>query len=429
MKLAVILGGLSGINILLSFVYQWYIVTTLGPGSETDALFAGMVIPQLVLAVVSGSLTHVLVPVLASNTKEALYRDTWSFFLAIGAFSSVLSLLLFLTAPFWAPWTVPGFDSNNKLLTISLVQIQLFGIVFNSLLAVLLSFYHARQKFIWVEVSSLLSTVVGLIFLIWGLPVFGVKIAAWSMLLKGVLQIALLIPGLGGFRKPDWKSIGVVEAWKRLRPLLLGTVYYKTDQLVDRFFVSMTPAGGLSLFHLAQQIYSAGNQIFNKALAFPMVPLLAQAASGDNWILFQKILQKRLLWTAGITSISYILLLLAGQSVLSILFGHNRFESSEVIMLWWILNALIGVWIGGAFGQILSSSFYAKGNTTVPTRIGIIGFSLGIGFKIIGFYLWGVLGMAAGTSVYYFLNVVLLYYALSKRLMKRVQNETLESRG
>jgi putative peptidoglycan lipid II flippase len=71
MKLNLALGTLAGANLVLSLVIQWYVVTRLGVGAATDALFAGMAVPQLVLAVVSGSLMHVLVPLLSGEGAGA----------------------------------------------------------------------------------------------------------------------------------------------------------------------------------------------------------------------------------------------------------------------------------------------------------------------------------------------------------------------
>ena len=64
MKLNLALGWLAATNLLLGLLIQWYVVTRLGVGMATDALYAGMAVPQLVLAVVGGSLGHVLVPLL-----------------------------------------------------------------------------------------------------------------------------------------------------------------------------------------------------------------------------------------------------------------------------------------------------------------------------------------------------------------------------
>ncbi len=422
MRIALTLGSLAGLNILLVFIYQWYVVTILGPGAETDALFAGMVVPQLVLAVVSSSLTHVLVPMLATSDETKLNQDAWSFLQGIGLLFGGIATVLFVTAGAWVPWTVPGFNISTKLLTISLTRIQLISMVFMALNGVLLSVNHARQRFIRVELISILATIAGLAFLLWGLPRFGVSSAAWAMVLKVVIQTILLLPGIGSYRRPDWRSKSVKEAWKRLRPLLLGTIYYKSDQFIDRFLASMTLVGGLSLLHLAQQIYAAGNQILNKAVASPMVPLLAQKAHCGDWQSFRTIVRNRLFWIVMITGAGFLCLLLVGQQFLGLLFGHNRFGEAEVLILWRLLVALAGVWIGGAMGLILSTSFYAKGNTKIPTRIGVIGFTLGLGFKVAGFYKWGVLGIAAGTTLYNFLNVILYQIALSRHLRKLIQD-------
>ena len=75
MRQPLLLGVLAASNIGIAFLYQWYVLVQLGPGVETDALFAGMTVPQLALAVVSGSLMHVLVPLLAGEPADRFRRD------------------------------------------------------------------------------------------------------------------------------------------------------------------------------------------------------------------------------------------------------------------------------------------------------------------------------------------------------------------
>jgi len=425
-RLAVILGGLAGVNILLAFFYQWYVLITIGPGWQTDAFFAGMAVPQLFLAVVTGSMTQVLVPLLATEDLDNFYKEAWSFFQGIGFIFGILAVLFFVTATTWVPWTVPGFDSETKLLTISLLRIQLVGMVFMALNGVAWSVYHSRQKFVWAEISPLLGTLGGFAFLLWGLPRFGIIIAAWATVLRAAIQTILLLPGMGGYRAPDWRTNTIREAWRRLYPLLLGSTYYKTGDLVDRFLASMAPAGQLSLLHFANQIYMAGNFILSKAFAAPMVPLLAKRASEREWFSFRKIVSNRFRWTLGITLAVFICILFSGAPVLSFLFGYGRFTIGEVLTLHWLLVALVGVWVGGALGQILSSSFYAKGNTRTPTKIGVFGFTIGLGMKVVGFLYWGILGIAVGTSLYYLLNAFLLKLALQQSLNKRISDSVKE---
>ena len=84
MNLAIKLGILSAANLGFAFLLQWYIVIEFGPGVNTDALFAGATIPQFVLAIISGSLMHVLVPMFSGESEEQLRRDAWGFLILIG---------------------------------------------------------------------------------------------------------------------------------------------------------------------------------------------------------------------------------------------------------------------------------------------------------------------------------------------------------
>ena len=407
MKQTVTLALLAGTNILVTLLFQWYVITQLGVGIETDALFAGMAVPQLILTVVSSSLTHVLVPLLATEDLSTFRRDAWGFFLGISGMFTLLALVLYFTATFWVGWLVPGFSATARALTISLTRIQLVSMIFTASVSVLWSIYHAKQKFVWVELSSLLSSVIALILLIALLPVYGVVGAALLIVLRSGLQILWLLPGLGRWQKPDWSSAAMREAWRRIRPLLLGTTYYRTDPLVDRFLASMAPAGGLSLLYVAQQIYGVANIVAEKAIAAPMVPLLAVQAAAGRWTDFRRIYQKRLLGMGALTLLGYVILLITGERILDLLIGHGGVTGDNVHLLWLIMVALVGFFIAGAMGVVTSKAFYAMGDTRTPTRMSIVTYTLYIPAKVLGSYRYGLLVLAAVTSAYLFLNLAL----------------------
>src|SRR6185503_5236480 len=132
MKQTLTLAALAGANIILSLLLQWYVITQLGVGIETDALFAGMALPQLILSVVSSSLTHVLVPLLATENEFTFRQNAWGFFLNVSGLFTVLAFTLFVTANYWVPLLVPGFSGPARVLTISLTRIQLVSMIFTA---------------------------------------------------------------------------------------------------------------------------------------------------------------------------------------------------------------------------------------------------------------------------------------------------------
>lgn len=415
MKLGIKLAIFSSANIGITFLFQLYILAQLGPGVETDALFAGMTIPQLVLAVISGSLMHVLVPLLSGERDDSLRRDAWGFLVLIGGLFGILAALLYITAARWVPLTVPGFDKAGQVLTVELTRIQLIGMVFSAITAVQWATYHARQHFLWAEFAPVLASAFAFLLLILTLPHFGVIAAAWIGTFRIVMQTLLLTPGMGRPVRPNFSSTAIRAGWQRVKPLLMGTAYYKTDPLVDRFLLSTAGSGSLSLYYLAQQIYGAGLQVLNKSLAAPLVPVLSKLSKVGDREGFKFVYHKKLQQVGAISLIGFLVLILFGQSMLDLLVGHGNIDSGNVRELWWIMVWLGGVFIGGAVGQVCASSFYSCGDTVTPTRMSVLTYTVYIPSKVVAFYFCGVVGLAIATSVYYFVNLSLLIYLFEKK--------------
>jgi putative peptidoglycan lipid II flippase len=424
MLLGLSLGAIAGVNILVTFAYQWYVLTTIGPGPATDALFAGMMVPQLVLVIVSGSLNYVLVPLLAVEEGEARARLAWTYAQGIGVGCLALVFLLMLGAPVWVPLTVPGFTPSAAHLAVQLTRVQLFGAAFTAVTGVEWALHHARQQFVRAEGSGVLASLAGLGFIVYALPRMGIAAAAWGTLIRSGLQMLILLPGMGRYRRPQWDHPGLRLLLRRTTPLTAGQVYCKSDALLDRFFASLAPAGILSLYHVSQQLYASAAMVLNRAIVAPVVPQLSRLASLNDWSSFMAQVRRRLIVMVGVTLAGTALLVLVGPPVLALIFHRGEFTPERIDHLWWLLILLSGVWLGGTAGQILSTSFYAQGDTRTPTRVGVVGFTLAIGLKLFAFRKYGIEGLALAASAYYLLNAAVLLICLRFRT-RRVSREPL----
>jgi len=416
-KLSLQLGILSAANIGLTFLFQWYILTQIGPGIETDALFAAMTIPQLVLAVISGSLMHVLVPLLSGEREERLRHDAWGFLVLVTALFGFLAILLYVAAPWWVSMTVPGFSASGQAFTVMLTRIQLVGMVFTAINGVQWAAYHARQRFLWAEFTPILAGAISILLLYWALPRFGVIAAAWISTMRMGLQTLLLAPVMGRFIRPDLNSASIHEAWRRIKPLLFGTAYYKTDPMIDRYLLSSASSGSLSLYYLAQQIYGAISQVLNKAISAPLVPILSRLDKSGNKAGIWQAYNRKLLQVGAISIAGLLVTGFVGQEILSLTVGHGNITVNNVKELWWILIWLGGMFIGGVMGQICASTFYAVGDTMTPTRMTMFSYTLYIPFKVMSYWFWGVAGLAIATSIYYITNLMIQIYLLKRKLI------------
>jgi putative peptidoglycan lipid II flippase len=404
-----LLAGLTGANALLGVAYTWLIITRLGTGAVTDALFAAMVVPQLILVIMTSPLTGTLVPLLATTTDRGLFRrDAWTLSLGalflFGGIAAVLGVL----APVYVPWTVPGFDERTTARTVALAQVQLIGLPFSGALPVLLAAAYARNRFVWAEISIFASALLGLLFLIPGLPRAGAVAAAGALTLRPILQALFLLPCLGRFSRPAWRGGVVRAAWQRLRPPLLGNAYYKLDLLLDRVLSSMAPAGSLSLLYLGQSLFSTGTDIAQRSLINPVLPRLAVHAAAGDEAAFRHICRSGAVRILAITGAAYLGLVLVGEELLGLLIGHGGVTRQNVHQLWLLMTLSGGVLVIAPLGGLMTSAFYARGATLAPTIAGVIAFTLGAPLKLALFWSAGVRGLALGISLYYLVALIVM---------------------
>ncbi|HWH34594.1 MAG TPA: lipid II flippase MurJ [Acidimicrobiales bacterium] len=409
------LGGLALAAVALGVVQQGIAVVVLGAGSETDALFAGYALPQIVLAVLGTTLANVLVPLLAGEDGEEVRGAAWTLFAGATVAFGGVALVLGSTAPLWTPVLFPGFEGPVQELAVELTRIQLVGMVFSAQAVVLSAVYQSRGSFRWAGVTPVIGGAAGLAFMVLTIGGLGVHAAAWASNVRLGLQASLLYPILGSFVMPNRRASLVREAWRRSRPLVLACAYYRSDILVDRWLASLTPAGGLSLLFLASRLYSVGAQVVNSAITLPETPALAMAAKEERWSFFADRYRRLVTVVLAMTGSLY-LLALGGLPVLNLMAPDVL--GDQLWTFWLLLLALGGVLVAGGTGQVLSSAHYATGDTRTPTRIGIVGFTVGILLKLAGLHALGLVGIALGTSLYYIGIGFALHGAMKRRLAR-----------
>lgn len=411
-RLTLSLGWLASVNILVTLAIHWYVITTLGIGVETDALYAGMVVPQIVLVLFTSSLLHVLVPLLAPEAGRGLSGElSGVLLLAVGA-AALAAAALGLTAGYWMRLLVPGFAAEGYGLAVTLTRIQLAGLPFAAADCVLRAACRARGSFVRAEAATPLANVAGLLLLAWALPRYGVAAAAWITVLRLALPAALMSPAPGGWPRPRTRSPLAAEALRRIRPLLLGGLYGHLPPLVTRQFASLAPVGGLSLLSISQQLYGAANTVMDKALVIPASPALAVEAGARRWRNFRAIYRRRLVLVGALSGAGFLTVLAFGRPLLALLVGHGGVTAGSIDSLWWMLSALGVAFMSNALGQPVFAAFCARGDTRTPVRLAFVLNTVNIPARALAFWYYGLFGMAvvmsAGAAAALIVNVLYL---------------------
>lgn len=409
-----LIGSASLLNVVMAVLFQWVLLIILGPGRDTDALFAALTLPQLFSTVIAAALTQVLVPLLAGESETDARRTAWSYIALFGPLFAIAAAVLALSAPWWVPLLVDGFDAAGKARAILLTQISVTGIVFTGTIAVQQAAAFARGRYIWPDIAQALTNALALGLLIVLLPRFGIQAAAWITLGRLALQCLLMLNTLGAFVRPDFADPALSAGWKRMKPLVLGATYYKLDPLVDRFLLSALAPGSLSLFTLAQQLHGAASQVVTKALATPAQTRMAALAKRGEAREFARVLKRGFIVTSLFCTACIAALALVGEPVLTLLLAYGRFDAGHAHQLWLILLIASGIFILGASSSLLAGAFYARGDTRTPTLLGSASFTISMAVKLFMFRYLGIFGLALAVSFQYVLSAVLMAFWLQR---------------
>ena len=97
-----------------------------------------------------------------------------------------------------------------------------------------------------------------------------------------------------------------------------------------------------------------------------------------------------------------------GQPLIRDLLERGRFSPDDTRVVAVALVMLCGMIIGGSLGEVAAKVFFSRQHARTPVLVGLIGFGIGIALKFAWVRSWGIVGIAAATSVFYLLNAFAL---------------------
>lgn len=408
-KTTIYLIVFSMLNLLFVVLSQLVTLLNIGPSYQTDALFAGMTIPTIILAIINGSLTNVLIPqfIVAKDIRKCLWQHTYLFFL----FSSLTISILVSTCNYWVSIAFPGFDAKTTELTLSIIIVQLLLIPFSIASAIFSAYFNAKSKFIITEAIPASCSLAIFPLLFYMIPKYGVLATSYlyaaKVILTFIIQISLLEKPL--FLKR--KDLNISDTVNKMKPLLIGSIYYKSGPAIDRNILSHAVSGSMSLFVLSQQLLSMGNIILTKAIVIPQITIMNEIAKNDIGLL-KRWLNKKILYLSFISIAMFIITVIIGKPLIKAVFDFAGFVKIDAHELWLLVICLFGIFIGDFCATLISSVFYCLNDTKTPSYISMMTYTLFIPLKFLSFGFLGVYGLAITCSLYSLVNMLTLYLVI-----------------
>ncbi len=421
-----------------------------GVGLAADAWRAALRLPNVLQNLLGeGTLSASFIPIYARLEEEGRREEARRFAGAVLGILLLLAGLLVLAGLVLAPFLVgvffAGFDGAQQARTVELVRIlfPMTGVLVLS--AWTLGILNTHRRFFLPYVApvawnaAILSALVGGGWLLGWEGDTLLRATALGALAGGILQLGVQLPGAvraaGGVRPSVRLGVirrveGVREAVRTFLPVVLGRGVVNLSGLLDFTLASLLAAGALAVMGYAQTLYMLPISLFGMAVAASELPELARRragsgggrppplAPGEGEALLEAVRKgmARVAWFLVPSVAAYLVL---GDVVVAALYQTGAFGPDEVRLTWAVLGAYALGMGASATSRLLSSAFYALGDTASPARIAVlrvgvalvIGASLMIPFDRIeggGGLRYGAVGLALGTAVAAWLELGLL---------------------
>ncbi len=425
-----------------------------GASVHADAWRAALRLPNVIQNLLGeGTLSASFIPVYArmveQDRKEAARRFAGAVFGLLFLAAGGMVLVGMALAPLLVSVLFPRFDPEQHARTTELVRIlfPMTGVLVLS--AWSLGVLNTHRRFFLPYVAPVAWNAAILVALVGGGWLLGweadalIRLTAWGALVGGALQFGVQFPaalrlagGLGGSLRP-WMATrveGVREAMRAFFPVLAGRGVVNVGGLLDYALAGLLAAGALSVLGYAQVLYMLPISLFGMAVAASELPELARTRAGSETqvtpgspasLALADSVRSGMLRVAYFLVPSVAVYLLLGDVVVAALYQTGAFGPVEVRLTWAILAAYALGMGASATSRLLSSAFYALGNTATPARVAVLRVvvALALGATLmfpldrleVGDGLrYGAVGLALGSAVAAWLELVVLRRRLAR---------------
>lgn len=420
MRLGLTLGTLAAAQLLAGLVGQLWVLRVVGVGPATDAYIAAQAVPMVLAAIVSTSLQSLWLPRLSRLAHEpaSLRREQG---VALGQSIRILaglSLPLALASAWWAPALFPGLGADQIGDVVTLGLPLFLATILNGQIGILAVSCRVQGHFLKAEVIGLFGSLAAVALIVVLVPHYGILAAAWIALLRALgVQIALRASMAGVLTHwlADASSRTVA---KQLRPLVGGAVFIKSNPLVDRYWSSQAPGGGLTTLNVAQLLINSLAAVIERALLTSTLPQFARLLQDGDLVGLRKAYMRCLTSIAavvGVVTLALLALWPLWDALLGAVLNIPPATAQQIWRLGLILLPALYVAVGGSAAVAV---FYAFGETRVPVLIGICGFAASLVLKAVLFHAAGIEGLALGASIYLVLNMTAYHVAVDRRIRR-----------
>lgn len=398
------------------------LVISYGTGMEANAFYTASRIPRVFFdSMFASAVALCLIPVFGKTLQKQGEKKAYDF---AGNFISVLSAVTFVMTVvgiFFAPQLVElfatGYDSETKVLTISLTRV-LFPTVFMTGIAFsFVGILQGREKFVIPALLSTVSNGIIILYFYLGNLSYGIYGLAVAYLIGWGAQAGMQIPSLRklGYRyRPDFsvKSPEMKQVFALMLPVMVSTWVAPINLTVNtRFASTLYQGAGVSILEISTNLYLMIAGIFILSLTNVIFPRLSTQSADD----FKETMRETLHISLFFTLPMSLGLAVVAEPLIGLFYGGGAFGPEEIVLtgkaLSWVSLGMVGFGVQ----NIISRGFFAKEDGKAPLVAGLCSVFLNLILCVLLVEVWAVEGLAIASALSSTVYGLVLLFALEKK--------------
>lgn len=425
---------------VLGYVRQRAIAYYIGNDWAADALSVAQRIPNAIRNLLAeGTLSASFIPVYAALNERSDKQPARALAGAILGLlllaAGVLAVIGIAFAPALTTVFGAGLTGESRALAVSLMRLlfPMSGLMVVS--AWCLGVLNTHRRFFLAYAAPAVWNIAGIAALVaagtWlvspALPTAVVltRLAlalAWGTVAGSVLQVAVQLPAcwrlLGGLPvRWNVSTDGVRDVLVAWLPVVLGAGVAQISGLIDTLLGTLAGEGGASSLQYAQLLQVLPISLFGTSVAAVSLPELSRDAQGatPNDQLRARIAVgfRRIVFFILPSSLAFVAL---APVIVRPLFQTGRFAAADTDLVGGVLAAYGVGLLGQACVKLFQSGFYALRDTKTPVKIASASLALSSVLAYLLMRRFGPAGIALGSSIGAWLNVVLHLRDLDRRI-------------
>ncbi len=360
------------------------------PRFVTDIWIVALRIPNLCRRLFGeGALSVAFIPIfvelLENNSKDQAKK------LVDAVFSIMLISLLtiFMLGLIFAPqivhWLTAGEGfaqiENKVALTIYFTRIMMVFLILVCLYAFFMSIQNSFKQFAIPALAPVffnLSIVVAALLPSNLFDVSG-EVLAWAVVIGGILQLAVMIPGvyhlgyLPRFRlKQSLTFKPVRKVFQKLLPSVIGVGVLQLTVLVNTRFASYLQEGANSWIFWADRLLELPLSLIAVSMGTALLPTLSKYSAQKQMNEISDLIHQSLRYVLFLGIPASIAFFILSELLVQVIFQRGHFKLEDVMYTSAVLRIYgIGIVAYGSI-RVLQPAFYAIQNTWIPALISAI---------------------------------------------------------